>query len=130
MPTFSRSLNHPLRLNLAAEVHSRPFLVIEAPARVSHLAIHCDGDRLSHERLLETLCSRFGVAAPGARAQHFFHDFGHFRMKWERHSEFSTFSFIEPNVDSEDFQLTAIRHVPADWPARPTEHRRMERVKR
>lgn len=115
MLNLSRTLNHPLRLNLASEIHSRPFLVIEAPARISHLAIHNNDGQLSHERLLETLCARFGVAAPGARAQHFFHDFGHFRIKWERHSEFSTFSFIEPNVDSEDFQLTAIRHVPTDW---------------
>lgn len=115
MLNLSGSLNHPLRLALASEIHSRPFLVFEAPARISHLAIHCDDGQALHERLLDSLCARFGVAAPGPGAQHFFHDFGHFRIKWERHSEFSTFSFIEPDAESADFSLTAIRHVPVDW---------------
>lgn len=108
-------LNHPLRLRLAGEIHARPFMVLEAPARISHLAIHTDDDPAMHDSRLAALCARFGVAAPAAGAQHFFHDFGHFRLKWERHSEFSTFSFVEAGEDGGDFQLTALRHVPADW---------------
>lgn len=115
MFTLAAALNHPQRLALAGEIHARPFMVIEAPARVSHLALHCPDDPTAHERLLKALCSRFAVAAPGPGAQHFFHDFGHFRVKWERHSEFSTWSFIEPGVNASDFTLTAIRHIPADW---------------
>lgn len=115
MFTLAGSLNHPQRLALAGEIHARPFMVIEAPARVSHLALHCPDDPASHERLLEALCRRFAVAAPATDAQHFFHDFGHFRIKWERHSEFSTFSFVESCAESTDFRLTAIRHVPVDW---------------
>lgn len=115
MINLAASLNHPLRLALAGEIHSRPFLFIEAPARVSHLAIHSDEGPALHDRLLETLCTRFGVAAPAPGAQHFFHDFGHLRIKWERHSEFSTFSFVEPGEHEGDFEQTAIRHVPADW---------------
>lgn len=115
MINLAASLNHPLRLNLASEIHSRPFMFLEAPARISHLAIHCEDGSVAHDRLLEALCSRFGVAAPGLGAQHFFHDFGHFRIKWERHSEFSTYSFVEPGEHEGDFALTAIRHVPSDW---------------
>ena len=114
-----RSLNHPQRLALASEIHSRPFMVIGAPARVSHLAIHCDegGGRGSdwHERTLQALCARFGVSGPKAGAQHFFHDFGHFRIKWERHTEFATFTFVEPGRGGADFAQTAMRHVPMDW---------------
>lgn len=108
-------LNHPLRLSLAGEIHARPFMVLEAPARISHLAIHADDDPTAHDRRLAALCARFGVAEPAAGAQHFFHDFGHFRLKWERHSEFSTFSFVEAGEAGGDFWLTALRHVPADW---------------
>lgn len=115
MINLAASLNHPLRLNLASEIHSRPFMFIEAPARISHLAIYSDTDPAMHDRLLDALCSRFGVAAPAPGAQHFFHDFGHFRIKWERHSEFSTYSFVEPGEHDGDFELTAIRHVPSDW---------------
>ncbi len=108
-------LNHPRRLALAGEIHARPFMVIEAPALVSHLAIHTGDGELAHDRLLAALCTRFGVAAPTAGSQHFFHDFGHFRLKWEGHTEFSTFSFVETTEESSDFQRTALRHVPTDW---------------
>ncbi len=115
MLTLAGALNHPQRLALAGEIHARPFMVIEAPASISHLALHCPDDPTAHERLLEALCARFAVAAPASGAQHFVHDFGHFRVKWERHSEFSTWTFIEPGVEAGDFTRTAIRHVPADW---------------
>lgn len=108
-------LNHPLRLTLASEIHARPFMVLEAPARISLLAIHADDSPDVHDQRLATLCARFGVAPPAAGAQYFFHDFGHFRLKWERHTEFSTFSFVEAGEDGGDFQFTALRHVPADW---------------
>lgn len=114
MLNLAAALNHPLRLALAGEIHSRPFMSLEAPARVSHLAVH-GNDEAADDRRLAALCARFGVAAPGAGAQHFFHDFGHFRIKWERHTEFSTFSFVEPGAAGSDFRQTALRHVPADW---------------
>lgn len=112
---LSGVLNHPQRLALASEIHARPFMVFEAPALISHLAIFSDDGEQSHDRLLQSLCARFGVAAPGQGAQHFAHDFGHFRLKWERHTGFSTFSFVEPGEGSSDFARTAMRHVPSDW---------------
>ncbi len=109
-------LNHPHRLRLAAEVHSRPFVNIAAPARVSHLAIHRDRQLPDDGALIAALCARFGVAAPRPEAQHFAHDFGRFRLKWERHTEFSTFTFIEAGVVADDpFGEMPLRHLPADW---------------
>jgi uncharacterized membrane-anchored protein len=108
-------LNHPQRLRLAAELHARPFIRLAAPACISHLAIHCSEDGTWDEHLLTDFCARFGVAAPGSGAQHFFHDFGHFGLKWERLTEFSTYTFIESNVTREAFAETPMRHVPHDW---------------
>lgn len=115
MTSLATELNHPQRLQLASEIHSRPFLVLEAPARISHLAIHFPDGNGSHDLLLAALCQRFGVAPPIASAQYYAHDFGHFRLKWERHSEFSTFTFVDNGDGSLDFGVTAIRHVPHDW---------------
>ncbi len=114
-PRLARELNHPLRLALAGEIHSRPFMRIEAPARISHLAVHREDGKAGHEAALDALCARFGVAGPRAGAQHFVHDFGHFRLKWERHTEFATFTFVEPGTGGNGFERPAIRHVPADW---------------
>jgi len=114
--TLATSLNHPQRLALASEVHARPFLSLEAPARVSHLAIHVGHDRERPHRIIAAYCARFGVAPPAEGAQHFVHDFGHLRLKWERHAEFCTCTFIEPGVPPDDpFSEPAIRHAPADW---------------
>lgn len=113
---LSGSLNHPQRLALASEIHSRPFMAIAAPARISHLAIHCDNGHEHYARLLESLCARFGVAGPKCGAQHYVHDFGHFRLKWECHTEFATFTFVEAGrAAADDFAQTAMRHVPVDW---------------
>lgn len=115
MSNLAPDLNHPLRLLLASEIHSRPFLVLETPARISHLAIHFPDGNGSHDQLVSALCLRFGVAPPAEGAQYFAHDFGYFRVKWERHTEFSTFTFVEAGDGACEFHLTAIRHVPVDW---------------
>lgn len=115
MLNLSPELNHPQRMALASEIHSRPFMLVETPTRISHLAIHFASGEGSHDELLASLCRRFGVAPPIEGSQYFSHDFGHFRVKWERHTEFSTFTFVEAGDDECDFALTAIRHVPVDW---------------
>jgi len=116
---LSPTLNHPNRLLLAAEVHARPFLQMQAPVRVSHLAVFAEAmSKLDHYRLLASLCQGFGVAAPAESAVHFFHDFASFRLKWEHHTEFSTYTFIEDGPAESLFGAPPIRHIPDDWIAR------------
>jgi len=113
---LSPKLNHPNRLLLAAEVHARPFVQMQAPVHVSHLAVFAEEmSNLDHHRLLASLCERFGVAAPIESAVHCFHDFGLFRLKWERHTEFSTYTFIEDGPGETLFSAPPIRHIPHDW---------------
>ena len=119
-------MNHPLRVPLAAEVHSRPFLRLSAPDSLTHLAVYtrADTNALSdqtaaqHQTLL-SLCTYFGVSAPGVDAKYFFHDFGRFRLKWECHTEFSTYTFAqshEENLDLEAaFAQVPLAHIPQGW---------------
>ncbi|MFC5462620.1 DUF3422 family protein [Massilia niabensis] len=101
MRDFNGSLNHPSRVPLAAELHSRPFLRLDAPEAITHLAI-CHsaegGPPQAHvqQRLLAALCEHFGVSAPGPGSSHFFHDFGSFCLKWECHTEFATYTVAAP----------------------------------
>jgi len=113
---LSPKLNHPNRLLLAAEVHARPFVQMQAPVHVSHLAVFSEEmSNLDHHRLLASLCERFGVAAPVESAVHYFHDFASFRLKWERHTEFSTYTFIDDGPAEALFSAQPIRHIPHDW---------------
>ncbi|TXH80430.1 MAG: DUF3422 family protein [Thauera aminoaromatica] len=108
-------MNHPLRLALAGEMHARPFLRIEPPERVLHLALFA-GDALDrHHAWLGELCECFGVSAPQHGASYFFHDFGPWRLKWENHSEFSTYTFAFRGDGSGDFADDLLRRLPQAW---------------
>jgi hypothetical protein len=61
------SLNHSLRVPLAAEIHSRPFLKLDAPELISHFAVYRNPDNgagaplgHSHHATLGALCKHFG----------------------------------------------------------------------
>ena len=62
------SLNHPQRVALAAELHSRPFLKLRAPERVSHIAVFGHGRNHNAEAPPELLAGRGG---PFAAASYF-----------------------------------------------------------
>ncbi|MBC7455326.1 MAG: DUF3422 domain-containing protein [Massilia sp.] len=122
---YSR-LNHALRVPLAAEIHSRPFLKLEAPETITHLAVYRDnefgppnGNALSQHVTLAALCAHFGVAAPVPGSNYFYHDFGRFRLKWECHTEFATYTFAESSRQSaalaEVFARMPMAHLPQQW---------------
>jgi len=119
------SLNHFLRIPLAAEVHSRPSLRLHGAETLTHLAVYDRSElgaqgahaAFQHE-LLSSLCQYFGVAGPHLDAKYFFHDFGAFRLQWEAHTEFSTYTFAEQRAAgplAQAFDQVALRHVPEKW---------------
>ncbi|MCG2584753.1 DUF3422 family protein [Massilia sp. TS11] len=118
MPAM-HSLNHALRVPLAAEIHSRPFLSLDGPTVLSHLAILPGPAAPSPEALLASLCLHFGVAAPAEGARHAYLELGGLRLKWERHTEFCSFSFARPLRAGETleaaFAASPRQSVPGAW---------------
>lgn len=125
--TFAYSrLNHPLRVPLAAEVHSRPSLRLSASENLTHLAVYAHGDsRVGNDNqarqhaILSDLCAYFGVAAPTEDAKYFFHDFGQFRLQWECHTEFATYTFAKIHVEQfamgDVFDHMPLALIPQGW---------------
>ncbi len=108
--------SHPLRAELHDEVHARPPLPLDSPCRVSCLALLGNGDDRAREwQALRALGDRCGVAVPATPAGYLALDFGAFRLKWERHTEFSRYVFVVDGADGEPFARPAIDAVPADW---------------
>lgn len=107
--------DHPLRHELHAEIHTRPLIQVSPPADVSHLAImYGDGGERADQEALRDLCRQFDVDAcpePG----HVIADLGSFRLKWERHTEFSTYTFLAKRTGSDGFATPALSHVPPGW---------------
>ncbi|MCK5040644.1 MAG: DUF3422 domain-containing protein [Sphingomonadales bacterium] len=110
--------NHPSRELLHGEVHARPFVAMKAPENVSHIAMLC-GENTAKEDLahLAKLCERFGLTAPD-KGNYFYADFGPFRLKWERHTEFCTYTFHVEPPSEQPFETTAIDRVPDNWLAK------------
>ncbi|MEQ8805968.1 MAG: DUF3422 family protein, partial [Rhodospirillales bacterium] len=107
---------HPLRRALAEEIHARPPADLAAPVQVSHIALISGEDGMApHVAHLEALCKHFRVSPPPADATHFSTDLGDLRLKWERHTEFSTFTIIRPGAFAQPFKSTAIDGLPKDW---------------
>lgn len=110
--------DHPLREAVLAEVHARPFEQLSGPVRVSHLALVTgpDGELAEQERAgLERLCGAYGRAGPPPGAMHFRVDLGAFRLRWERHQEFSSYTVFLPGRAAVPFAEPAIARLPVEW---------------
>jgi uncharacterized membrane-anchored protein len=108
--------DHALRTTLADEVHARPPEAVQAPARASYVAVLVDTDKRSAELAhLTSLCMAQGVAPPATGATHFRTDLPGLRLKWERHGEFSGYTFIAPGVSEQPFKNVAASLLPPGW---------------
>ena len=108
--------DHPLRYTLTNELHARPFADLKAPEQASHFAmLSAEGDAARERGHLHALCGRYNLPHPPGDATHFALDFGAFRLKWERHTEFATYTFFRHGKFGDPFADTAAAAVPADW---------------
>jgi uncharacterized membrane-anchored protein len=73
----------------------------------------------SQHATLAALCRHFGATAPGLDAKYFYHDFGHFRLKWECHTEFATYTFAQRHEEqlspADAFARVPLFQIPQDW---------------
>lgn len=107
---------HPERDRLFNELHTRPFPVLEQGARVSQVALLHGGcavaDEFAH---IQVLCERYSILPPSPGSSCYYQNFGGFELRWERHTEFSTYTFIHRVDGPEPFQRTALSLLPPGW---------------
>jgi uncharacterized membrane-anchored protein len=109
-------LDHPLRDALAAELHARPFLKLGDSVSLTHYAVFAEHKPWLHEALLNALCRDTGIAMPAEGATHYsVQSPCGWHLKWERHTEFSTFTFVSVRSDNQYFDDISIEGVPARW---------------
>ena len=108
--------DHPDRALLAAEVHARPPEPLAAPSRATYVAVRIDGDgRAAESAHLASLCARFEMAPPPAGATQWAATLGAVRVKWERHGEFSSYTFFTPGLSRTPFAEPVAALLPAGW---------------
>lgn len=111
--------DHALRHILHNEIHARPFERIGAPAQVSHLVMVVDGEqsRAAYGHLCDLLTT-LHLPMPAEGAMFHTEQIGPVRLRWERHGEFVSYTFItHDDLGPHDplFVRCACDRISADW---------------
>ncbi|APW38808.1 hypothetical protein RD110_17655 [Rhodoferax koreense] len=123
MASTTHPPQHPQRTALHNEIHARPPEAMAAPLAISHVVMVCDAaGREASRAHVAALLRDHHLAQPDAHSTHIRMDVGPFRLRWEMHTEFVTYTFmraLEPasaaaQVFGRD-PVTAAQAVPQDW---------------
>ncbi len=112
--------DHPLRYQLANELHARPFPSMEPPSTVVFMAIKRPTEAVSRDRSADVahlinLLDRHGASHPQPDATHYSGQIGRFVLKWEQHTEFVTYTAYWPGMSTRVFDPQDIDVFPQDW---------------
>lgn len=107
---------HEQRFKLHNELHTGAVDSLDAPTQMSHLALLCGSDQVENERrLIAQLCEHYGVTPPTQHSNHFNAMLGVCRVNWERHTEYSTYTFSYSAPFETPFAEPAINYIPKEW---------------
>jgi uncharacterized membrane-anchored protein len=107
---------HPLRYRLFNESHTRPYVDLTSPLQVSYLVL-LTGEVTSKKECahLSQLAEQYGVTPPIDNAVHYDANVGNFSIKWEKHTEFSSYTFTSTKQCQSPFSCKVINEVPEGW---------------
>lgn len=112
--------DHPLRYALTNELHARPAPVIAVPSTAVFMALKPAQNAAARDRAVDrthmaALLDRFGAAHPAPAATHHTCALGRHGVKWENHTEFTTWIAYEDGLSARAFDPAAFDVFPADW---------------
>lgn len=109
-----------MRYQLSNELHARPFPTLTAGSRAVFLALKhrhkagVDAAQADIDHLI-LLLDRYGAPHPQPGATHYFGKLGKHRLKWERHTEFVTFTLLVDGLSDRAFDPADFAFFPEDW---------------
>ncbi len=97
LPSGLNFLPHPSRARVLSEMHARPYAPIPTPRRVLHFGFTTDEATAHADRVaLTAACAARGVVGPASGARYHRVAFSGAILRWERHSEFTTYTWELP----------------------------------
>jgi uncharacterized membrane-anchored protein len=104
----ARLTPHTLRAAVLGEVHARPFTAVETPRRVLHFAFDTAGGAAQRDRTaLVDFCARRELEPLKAGAKQHRVTLGGATLRWEQHSEFTTYTWELPSESLVPFHPAA-----------------------
>jgi uncharacterized membrane-anchored protein len=89
--------DHPQRLALHNEIHARPPEAMSAPLTLFHVVMLADAaERSASREHLASLLRDYHLPLPDAQTSHMRMEVSDFRVRWEMHTEFVTWTFSKP----------------------------------
>lgn len=112
--------DHPLRFELANELHARPFPSLSAPCTAVFLAIKQAQDAAKRDRAVDlahltALLDRYGATHPQPGATHYSGQIGRHSLKWESHTEMVTYTVFTEGLSARAFDPADFEVFPSDW---------------
>lgn len=114
-------IDHPQRFSLHNEIHARPPEPMTPPLAITHVVMLTDaGERDASREHVSALLRDHHQPSLDANTTHSRHNFGAFRLRWERHTEFVSWTFMRTlNGDAAsltgDSPATAAAALPQQW---------------
>ena len=110
---------HPQRVTLHNEIHARPPEAMGVPLCISHIVMACDAAQREASRAhVAALARDHHLPQADAQCTHLRMDLGLYRLRWELHTEFVTWTFTRP-FNAEGFgerePESAVDGVPQQW---------------
>ena len=119
---MAQQTDHPQRYALVNELHARPYPKLGVPGHVIYLAFKEPRDAANRDRNkdhahLVDLLTRSGAPEPPAGITHYAGEIGRHALKWESHTEFTTFLAHAPGLSARPFDPAEAEIFPPDWVA-------------
>jgi uncharacterized membrane-anchored protein len=86
----------PDRARALGEIHARPYVLVNGPRVIFQLAFMIDGGAGVDHAVMAELSRQRGVTPPGRDARHHAMAWGPGTLRWEQHTEFSTWFWDGP----------------------------------
>ena len=87
-------INHEFRKAVLEELHARPFLPVSTPRRIYHYAFTTTHDDAILDRInLEEFAKEKNTPPPPADAKFHYFNLNDWRLRWEQHTEFTTYTW-------------------------------------
>jgi uncharacterized membrane-anchored protein len=103
--------SHPFREALLGEVHARPFRPLSAPRVILHYAFLVAGEEAEKDgRWFADFCASQGAPGPAPQARYHALGFGGGTLSWERHAEFTTYTWDGPAASRRPFGELPANH--------------------
>lgn len=110
---------YPQRQALHNEIHARPPESITPPAAVSHVVMLASPEeRMASRAHVAELLRNQHLPMPDAASTHLRMDLGQYRLRWEMHTEFVTWTFtrqLDSMLSADQPLPTASQVVPQEW---------------